>query len=161
MAFEQGQCSGRERRLIATVHAVRNAALKATVNENTDLLQDENRRLKEQIARMESDCSHHRVLIAATSDQTIEVYADPKVRLAVINIPDTRSNEDLEKAIEWALDKVPYEFRGMPWEEIQPKVFSTRCMNKTEFRYYRDQVLALEYLTRVGQVVEQVTTEKK
>lgn len=161
MAFEQGQCTGRERRLIATIHAARAAAMKVTVNENTDLLQDENRRLKEQIARLEADCSHHRVLIAATSDQTIEVYADPQVRLAVINIPDTRTPEDLEKAITWALDKVPHEFRQMPWEEIRPQVYSTRCMNKTEFRYYRDQVLALEYLTRVGQVVEQVTSEKK
>lgn len=159
-SFAQGQRSPTERRLIATIReleAKQGQSYVANNQERLDELADANARLTEQLERLTRDQSHYRVLIAATRDKTIEVFADPQVRVQVVCLPETRTTAEHDRAVEWALSKVPHEFREIMEDNgIRPELYSTHCMDRTAWRYYRERVEAWGYLTRLDAAVEEI-----
>jgi len=125
-----------------------------------DALADENRRLREQLERITRDQSHYRVLIAASIDKSIEVYADPQVRVQVLCLPETKTPEEYERAEEWALSKVPHEFQDIMQDVgIKPELHSVRCMTKGEWRYYFGRIREAAYIEQLGEAVEEITTQ--
>jgi hypothetical protein len=129
--------------------------------DQVDELADKAARLEEELERCRA-CTTHRVLISATKDETIEVFADPGVKVQCVCIPDTRTPEEFEKAVEWAVGKLPSEFREMIHEEtIRPNLFSVHCMDRVGWRYYRNQVEAIGYVESLEAAVETLTTETK
>lgn len=141
------------RRLVATVRE----AEARNNQERLDELAGENRRIQEQLERLHETREHYRVLIAATRDKSIEVFADPQVRVCVICLPDTRTTEDFEKSVEWALAQVPHEFRNMMDEPgIRPELHSVYCLTKAEWRLYREHREAEAYLKLLESAVEEV-----
>lgn len=127
-----------------------------------DELTREVERLRGELERQTKDYTHHRVLIAATRDGAIEVFADPQIRLSVICIPETRSNEDHDRACEWALSKAPHEFRSMMYEaSIRPELFTLYCPSYAEFKLYLIRMAEYEYLQRLGEGIDEVVASVK
>lgn len=124
-----------------------------------DELQHEIEALKRQLERL-TNGDRQRVLIVATQDETIEVYADPQVRVHAVSIPETRTAEDRKDAVEWALGKLPGDVREMVWDAgIRPELFSVRCLSRVEWLYYRDRVAALGYLNQIEDAIEAIKIE--
>lgn len=132
----------------------------AAGNEQADALTDENRRLREQLERLTSDQDHYRVLIAASIDKSIEVFADPQVRVQVVCLPETRTPVELERATGWALAKLPREFQGMMHDiGIRAETFTLVCMDRVHWNYYRDRMDAWHYIEQLGEAVEEITSK--
>lgn len=145
----------RDREALADAERIKNQT------DKVDELADEIHRLREQLDRERQSRDYSRVLIAATRDETIEIFADPKVKIQVVCIPDTRTPEEFEKAVEWALSKVPLEFKGMMDDStIKPNLYSVRCLDRTGWRYYSARMEEFEYLKKLGEAVETVVKEQ-
>jgi hypothetical protein len=96
---------------------------------------------------LKQEQERYRVLIAATRDECIEVWADPQVKVVTICIPETKTDQEYEQALEWALKEVPQEFRTMMDDAyIRPELFSVHCMDKIHWRSLNERLEHLKWL---------------
>lgn len=147
-------------RLIATIRELEKQQLEKEDTEKLNALADENRRLKAQLERITQDCSHYRVLISATRDECIEIFADPQVKIAVIQLPDTRTEDEFNEAVEWALSEVPYEFKGMMDDPaIRPNLYSVHCMDPIHWRWYRERMAAVGAIDQLADKLEELKAQ--
>ena len=132
----------------------------AVNNERFDELAAENGRLREQLERLNRVQDRYRVLIVASIDKSIEVFADPQVRLQVVCLPETRTTKDYERATEWALRSVPHEFRGMMHDAgIRPETYTLHCMDLTAWRYYDGLRREYAYIQQLESAIEELNKQ--
>lgn len=159
-AFATGKLTGRELRLLATIEQFKRLANEARDKNHggrVDELAREVERLRRQLERLTEERAHYRVLAIATKDETIEVYADPQVRVQVACLPETRTTEGYERALQWAVGKLPSDFNGMVNDcEIRPELHSVRCMSRAEWDLYRLRMEEIGYLEQFLATVETI-----
>lgn len=151
-----GEHDGTIRRLIETIRAIE-------VQNNTERLDElaaENARLRSQLERLAANCEHYRVLIVANFDKTIDVYADPQVRVQTVCLPETSTTEEFNAACEWALAQLPHEFQGIIDDiGIKPNLYSVQCMDRIHWRYYHDRLKALADIEQIADTIEEIKNQ--
>lgn len=164
-AIEKGRCSGLELRLIETVRdreRLIDAERLKNQGDRADELADQVARLQAEIERYKQDCDHYRVLICAHHDKSLEVWADPQVKLRVVCLPETNNEQDFAAACEWVLGQVPNEFKGMMDDiTLRPELFSIHCLDRIGWRYYHARMEEFAYLDAFGEAVDAIAAQAK
>lgn len=151
--------TGRERRLLATIDLLIRRSLEKSDSRQDELAREVDQ-LRGQLANVLATRERYRVLIVGMGNNSIEVFADSKVKVAVTAIPESSSTKDSERAEEWALQPLPYDFKGITNDPaIRPEVYSVRCLTRVEWAYCRDRIDAHKYLEKLGSAIEGVTKQ--
>jgi len=142
---------------LATIEAVRNEPLTDRLAE----LARENEQLQSQVAQLTVERAVHRALVVVASDETLEVWCDPTVRVATTCLPETRTNEEFAEACQWTLAQVPARFRELVDDvNVRPTLYSARCLSVAEWRLFRDRRAADKYLESIERVVDEAIHNK-
>jgi hypothetical protein len=157
-AVERGRLSGLERRLIATIRQLQEQKQTRDHTEELDRIADERNRLREELARIQERTTY-RVLIVATKDESLEIYTDPGVKVAVACVPQSNREHEAD-AEDWALRQVPSAFRSMPDEELRSERYSCHCLSKGEFMWLLTRLKEQEYLNELGRAVGELVNQE-
>lgn len=124
--------------------------------ERLDTLAAANLALADELRQVQQTRESYRVLVLAEHDESIEVYCDPQVRLAVACLPENRTSAERARAEEWALRNVPYDLRSMPDENIRPAIYSTHCLSRAKWRYYEDKIKSWGIIRHLEQQIKEL-----
>lgn len=146
-ALKKGNHSGLVKKLVAEVESLMHQAGDLRAELAAERAKGEERDL----AR--PDVEH--VLVLVEGDGSIEVWAEPYVRVRVVHLPDMRSKTAAQLADELLLAKIP-----LPYAELRDKYPATAhghvrcCPHRDTLHRLKETLGALEYAKRLEEACQ-------